>query len=204
MSTSPGSSGSWARALHLPGTRGAVTGPLRGRTPSWTQLLRLPPLTTVFSRQRHPLRGLHSATRNSKPRPLTGEGALGGPRRCAVGGTALAHQVVPTDDGQGQRGVAAPQQAGVRSVGEEEPDDVPGTLGGRDAEGPQAGEARLPGEPGQAVNADATRSAWSPRALAAAQHPGWHRALCTLISEWAGWVVLRRRCFLNTRRFHGK
>ena len=45
----------------------------------------------------------------------------------------LAHQVIATGDGQGERGVAAPQRAGVGSVGQQEPDDVPGALGRREA-----------------------------------------------------------------------
>lgn len=42
-----------------------------------------------------------------------------------------AHQVIPAGDGQGERGVAAPQQAAIGFVGEEEVDDIPGVLRGK-------------------------------------------------------------------------
>lgn len=43
-------------------------------------------------------------------------------------GAGEAHQVIPTGNGQGERGVAAPQHVWIRSVREKEPDYVSGTL----------------------------------------------------------------------------
>lgn len=50
------------------------------------------------------------------------------PHRPRSLGTEHTHQVVPTGDGQGERGVATPQQVGVRPVGEKELHDISGTL----------------------------------------------------------------------------
>lgn len=60
-----------------------------------------------------------------------------------------AHQVVPTGDGQGERGVAAPQQAAVGFVGEEEVDDIPGVLGGKGrGHRVKRPKSQVPGPPG--------------------------------------------------------
>lgn len=67
--------------------------------------------------------------KDSKSQSLCWSGGTGQTRRYA-GEVGLAHQVVAAGDGQGERGVAAPQQVGVGSVGQQEPDDVPGALGG--------------------------------------------------------------------------
>lgn len=48
--------------------------------------------------------------------------------RSQARGCREAHQVIPTGNGQGERGVTAPQHVWIRSVREKEPDDVSGTL----------------------------------------------------------------------------
>lgn len=48
--------------------------------------------------------------------------------RSQARGCREAHQVIPTGNGQGERGVAAPQHVWIRSVREKEPDYVSGTL----------------------------------------------------------------------------
>lgn len=154
-----------------PGLAGPWPCPARERTPSRT------PAAQALS-SHHPLfQGAPPTTANPSHRP--GRGRWGAPTGAPSGGAALAHQVVPADDGQGQRGVAAPQQAGVRSVGEEEPDDVPGTLGGREAE---VSGLRGPAPRGTGRRRKLRRH----EAGVVARRPGWHGALWMLTTEW--WV----------------
>ena len=56
--------------------------------------------------------------------------AWGGSGRCTSRGAEVTYQVVAAGDGQGEWGVATPQGVGIRSVRQEQPDYVPGTLGG--------------------------------------------------------------------------
>lgn len=85
-----------------------------------------------------------------------------------------AHQVVPTGDGQGERGVAAPQQAAVRFVGEEEVDDIPGILGekGR-VRGPSL---KSPEHLAWIINSNILKST----SISSSQHRAWHRELWIL------------------------
>lgn len=49
-------------------------------------------------------------------------------QKSQIHGCTWAHQVIPTGNGQGEWGVATPQRVWIRSMGQKEPHDVPGTL----------------------------------------------------------------------------
>lgn len=108
-------------------------------------------------------------------------------------GVGLAHQVIAAGDGQGERGVAAPQRAGVGSVGQQEPDDVPGALGRREAGRRVTGARPLQGKLTQRAVSPATDCSSLVLGPCLAHQVPW-----TLGSEW--WVDPQAEKRLSKRR----
>lgn len=126
------------------------------------------------------------------PEPVLERGHETDTRRY-TSGVGLAHQVIAAGDGQGERGVAAPQRAGVGSVGQQEPDDIPGTLGRREAGRRVTGARPLQGKLTQRAVSLATDCSSLVLGPCLAHQVPW-----TLGSEW--WVDPQAEKRLSKRR----